>query len=283
MGTIYAALSAVEADQLEEARRLADKAKAVYGGRRWHAFSDGPTWAAGVLAWREGRHPAALTELRQAAQALIGIGAWPFAAFVLADVAELSAELLDAEAASEAAGHLDAVAARIGSPAYRALAELAAGWSGLATGSAAAAGGHAEVAVGLLAETGWRALHGRGLDLLGRALASTEPSRSQPALEAAAAAFSAGGGRWRAERSLAALAGRGRGGRRAVASGPGALSPREREVARLAVQGLSARQIADRLFIGERTVETHLTRVYAKLGVESKLELVRRAGELDLS
>jgi DNA-binding CsgD family transcriptional regulator len=68
-----------------------------------------------------------------------------------------------------------------------------------------------------------------------------------------------------------------------VAVGPGALSRREREVARLAVGGLTARQIADRLFIGERTVETHLTRVYAKLGVRSKLELVRRGTELDLS
>lgn len=54
-------------------------------------------------------------------------------------------------------------------------------------------------------------------------------------------------------------------------------------MARLAVGGLTARQIADRLFIGERTVETHLSRVYAKLGVRSKLELVRRGTELDLS
>jgi DNA-binding CsgD family transcriptional regulator len=53
-------------------------------------------------------------------------------------------------------------------------------------------------------------------------------------------------------------------------------------VGRLASQGLSARQIAERLFIGERTVEGHLAAVYAKLGVESKLELVRRASELRL-
>jgi DNA-binding NarL/FixJ family response regulator len=54
-------------------------------------------------------------------------------------------------------------------------------------------------------------------------------------------------------------------------------------VARLAAEGLSAREIAERLFIGERTVETHLANVYAKLGVRSKVELARRASELALN
>ncbi len=76
----------------------------------------------------------------------------------------------------------------------------------------------------------------------------------------------------------------GAGGRRRKAEllGPGALSTREREVAELAAQGCSAREIAERLFIGERTVETHLGKAYAKLGVASKVDLVRRAAELGL-
>jgi DNA-binding CsgD family transcriptional regulator len=46
---------------------------------------------------------------------------------------------------------------------------------------------------------------------------------------------------------------------------------------------MSAKQIAATLFVGERTVETHLASVYAKLGVGSKLQLVRRAEELGLA
>lgn len=64
--------------------------------------------------------------------------------------------------------------------------------------------------------------------------------------------------------------------------GPGALSRREREVALLASRGETAAEIAGRLVISERTVETHLASVYAKLGVRSKAELIRRAEEFGI-
>lgn len=64
--------------------------------------------------------------------------------------------------------------------------------------------------------------------------------------------------------------------------GPEGLTRREREVAALAVQGLSALEIARRLVIGERTAETHLANLYRKLGVGSRVELVRRSSELGL-
>ncbi len=53
-----------------------------------------------------------------------------------------------------------------------------------------------------------------------------------------------------------------------------ALTAREREVAKLAVEGLSNRAIAARLCVTERTVESHLAAVYAKTGIGSRGELV---------
>jgi DNA-binding CsgD family transcriptional regulator len=53
------------------------------------------------------------------------------------------------------------------------------------------------------------------------------------------------------------------------------LSPSERRVAELVVEGRTNREIAAALFLGERTVASHLTHVYAKLGIRSRTELAR--------
>jgi DNA-binding CsgD family transcriptional regulator len=53
------------------------------------------------------------------------------------------------------------------------------------------------------------------------------------------------------------------------------LSPREREIAMLAAEGLSSKDVADRLFLSVRTVNNHLQRVYSKLGVSSRTEMAR--------
>ena len=53
---------------------------------------------------------------------------------------------------------------------------------------------------------------------------------------------------------------------------PEALSAREREVLILASKGLSSKEVAARLIISERTVQTHLASIYDKLGAKNKTE-----------
>ncbi|MGB9306579.1 MAG: LuxR family transcriptional regulator [Mycobacterium sp.] len=75
-----------------------------------------------------------------------------------------------------------------------------------------------------------------------------------------------------------AYAQRGRGERKRPATGWGSLTPMEQDVVRLVREGLGNKEIGARLFISPRTVQTHLTHVYAKLGVGSRVQLVQQAG-----
>jgi DNA-binding NarL/FixJ family response regulator len=56
---------------------------------------------------------------------------------------------------------------------------------------------------------------------------------------------------------------------------PGALTERQLEIARLVADGLSNRQIAARLFLSERTVETHITNILNRLGINSRIQISR--------
>lgn len=58
----------------------------------------------------------------------------------------------------------------------------------------------------------------------------------------------------------------------------GALTAREREVAELVASGRSNKEVASALYLSEKTVEHHLSRIYAKLGVRSRTELARTLG-----
>ena len=60
---------------------------------------------------------------------------------------------------------------------------------------------------------------------------------------------------------------------------PDGLTAREVEVLRLVVQGLTDAQIAEQLIISPRTVNSHLTSIYGKIGVSSRSAATRYAME----
>jgi predicted ATPase/class 3 adenylate cyclase/DNA-binding CsgD family transcriptional regulator len=74
-----------------------------------------------------------------------------------------------------------------------------------------------------------------------------------------------------------AYAQRGRGKRRRPSSGWESLTPTETAVVRLVREGRANKDIAARLLISRRTVQTHLTHVYTKLGLISRVQLIQEA------
>lgn len=74
-----------------------------------------------------------------------------------------------------------------------------------------------------------------------------------------------------------AYAQRGHSWRKRPATGWESLTPTEIDVVRLVGEGLANKDIATRLFVSPRTVQTHLTHVYTKLGFTSRLQLAQAA------
>jgi DNA-binding CsgD family transcriptional regulator len=81
------------------------------------------------------------------------------------------------------------------------------------------------------------------------------------------------------ERALEELRAAGGRPRRTALSGVESLTPSQRRVAEMATRGMSNREIAERLFVTRRTVETHLSQVYMKLDIDSREGLPDTLGD----
>ena len=60
------------------------------------------------------------------------------------------------------------------------------------------------------------------------------------------------------------------------------ITPRELEILELIAQGLSNKEIADRVFVSENTVKTHSSRVFDKLGAKRRTQAVQLGKQLRL-
>jgi DNA-binding CsgD family transcriptional regulator len=189
-------------------------------------------------------------------------------------VADHVEALLELDRVDEAAGILDAWeadAARLGRKRMLAHATRCRGLVAAARGAVDEAASLLEDAVAQHEHAGDRFGRARALLALGVVRRRQRQKRdARDAIGAALAGFEQlGAATWigKAHAELGRIGGRKR------AEG---LTAAERRVAMLVAEGRTNREVAAALFLGERTVETHLSHVYAKLGVRSRTELARR-------
>ncbi|MGW5119137.1 helix-turn-helix transcriptional regulator [Streptomyces noursei] len=172
--------------------------------------------------------------------------------------------------ARELAAHGSELAERWGTNSSLGLARMARGVA--APGSTGI--GHLTEAVALLGDSPARATEARAELLLGHAhLKADDPRAAREHLRAAAGLAQRCGALTLGDSARKLLVAAGGRVRRMTTSPLDMLTGMERTVADLAVTGASNRAIAESLFVTVRTIETHLTSVYRKLGVGGRTEL----------
>jgi len=198
-------------------------------------------------------------------------GAFP----VAGDLAEALAEAGRAEAAGEVIGWLADLAAAQQHPWGLATADRSAAVVALADGYNQAAAAQLAQAAGAYRALGLGFDAARALLVLGRAQRRAKKrAEARQCLEQARSAFEQlGCPGW--ARAAAAELDRVSGRRAAPGGG---LTPGEQRVAELVASGLSNKEVAGQLYLSVYTVQAHLSRVYAKLGVRSRSQLARRLG-----
>ncbi len=168
------------------------------------------------------------------------------------------------------AGPGDAGGAAAGLPYERALARLGEAFAAFRERRAGWAAGTADEAAGGFAAAGTPIEEALAHHLAGAAhRAAARADRAGPALARAAAGYRDHGAAWLSS----VLAG-------TPVAGAVVLTAREREIADLATTGLSNKEIADRLYLSRRTVESHLNRIFAKLDVRSRTAMAHRLADL---
>ena len=236
----------------ESAKRLIALTQRAYAGRDFYCFSAWNDWGIGVAESLVGNAEAGLEHLQASAARLEAMGAITSLAMVLPDLCEVALAIGDRDRAAMAAKRSAALAEST----HLRLANV---------GAAACAGfmsrKHLSGAAAMARDAGLELLAARLL-ACGAISEVAEATRMFAAMRAPELER-------RCQESLRAF---GAPGRRA-ARDAGTLTKREEEVAELARRGLSTPAIAAQLGVSERTVESHLARVYSKLVIGGRHQL----------
>ncbi|GAC1598013.1 MAG: hypothetical protein NVS3B21_23140 [Acidimicrobiales bacterium] len=284
LGVSLAVVSLAESKRPDEAVQLQATTEAAMHGCSWWVHSRLVDWSGAVAMGLGGDSGGGLERLCLVVRDALSCGYWSWGRLMLLDMAEEAMWSRRADVAAEAARLLQGDPSPPAGCTHDGIRLFVDAGALFARDDWSASAGSLGEAAAAFRTGGWRLWEGRAQALRGLALAAHDRDRASEALRDAVTSFDACGAVVRKERALRTLESLGTRGRRTRVGleGPGSLTARERDVARLAAEGCSAKEIAARLFIGERTVETHLANSYAKLGVTSKVELVRRAPELRL-
>jgi len=258
---------------VEEARTAAEKGVALS-----HEAKDEIYWIAnqavlGFLELSLGNAPAAAGHLRPLPERLAAMGYGdPNIYPVLPDTVEALIGIGELEAAGELLEELAARAERLDSPWALATSLRCRGLLETADGDLASALAIFERALAAHEQMQQPFERAHTLLALGRTRRRAKQKRSaRDSLQAALTIFEELGARLWAENARAELQ---RIGGRTPASG--GLTPSEDRVALLVAEGKTNREVAAAFYLSERTVEGHLSRIYAKLGVRSRAELAHR-------
>ena len=262
-----AALLLVVTGRAGEAEPFLAEAERTYGDRHFYAFSCWHDWASGCARWFSGDLDVGRARLERAATWAEQLDSPPLLAHVLPDVIEASIEVDDLQDATRWAERLAGLGTD--SPMARVAARYGEGLIVDARGDRAGAAELFTSASAAAQEITAPFIAARAFERL--ATVVPRPASIEPLVEAART-FSALPAPAFAERVVARLRAVGPAGRRASQT-VGGLTAREHEVAMLARGGSSTKQIAGRLHLSERTVESHLAHVYRKLQIEGRHEL----------
>jgi DNA-binding CsgD family transcriptional regulator len=276
-----ASLALVRATQGDDSgcREHAEAALAIALPRSLGLAAARAFWALGLLDLGEGRFADASTRLRELASAGPGVGHPAITLLSLPDRVEAAVQAGELEEAATALKALEDWSTRSGSSVAVMVAVVTRCRALLATAGAKEA---------LFIEA--VELHGQGHSpppdvarthlLYGEWLRrERRPADSRAHLRTAMEAFERLGSEPWAQRARLELRATGETTRTRDVTSTLRLTPQELRIARLVAEGRSTRDVAATLFLSPRTVEYHLYKLYPKLGITSRVELVRILAE----